>query len=59
MLSEEKKQQKLINANIIIRHNAIVISCDEQCEYPVSAYFSELPEDGLKFSPETSRKNIV
>ena len=38
MLSEEKKQKKLINANVITRHNAIVISCDEQCGYPVSAY---------------------
>ena len=38
MLSEEKKQKKLINANIITSHNAIVISCDEQCGYPVSAY---------------------
>ena len=30
MLIEEKKQKKLINANVIVRHNAIVISCDEQ-----------------------------
>ena len=29
MLSEEKNQKKLINANVIRRHNAIVISCDE------------------------------
>ena len=29
MLSEEKKQKKLINANVITRHNAIVISCDD------------------------------
>ena len=38
MLSKEKKQKKLINANVITRHNAIVISCDEQCGHPVSAY---------------------
>ena len=30
MLSEEKRQKKLINANVITRHNAIVISCDGQ-----------------------------
>ena len=30
MLSEEKKQAKLISANVITRHNAIVTSCDEQ-----------------------------
>ena len=29
ILSEEKKQKKLINANVITRHNAIVVSCDE------------------------------
>ena len=38
MLSKEKKQKKLINANVITTHNAIVISCDEQCGHPVSAY---------------------
>ena len=38
MLGEEKKQKKLINANVITIHNVIVISCDEQCGYPVSAY---------------------
>ena len=38
MLSEEKKQTKLINANVITRHNAIVISCDEEMQNPVSAY---------------------
>ena len=37
MLSEEKKQKKLINANVITRHNTIVIFCDEQRGYPVSA----------------------
>ena len=37
MLGEEKKQKKLINANVITIH-VIVISCDEQCGYPVSAY---------------------
>ena len=38
MLSEEKKQKKLINAYVITRHNAIVITCDEQGGYPVSSY---------------------
>ena len=37
-LSEEKKQKKLINANVITKHNTIIISCDEQCGYPASAY---------------------
>ena len=32
MLSEEKKLKKLINANVITRHNAVVISCDEQIQ---------------------------
>ena len=32
MLGEEKKQKKLINANVITRNNAIVISCDEQMQ---------------------------
>ena len=32
LLSEEKEQKKLINANVITRHNAIVISCDEQMQ---------------------------
>ena len=27
MLSEEKKNKKLVNTNVIIRHNAIVVSC--------------------------------
>ena len=30
MLREEKKQRKLIKANVITRHNTIGISCDEQ-----------------------------
>ena len=30
MLSEEKKNKKLINTNVIIRHNAIVVSCNGQ-----------------------------
>ena len=38
MLSEETKQNKLTNAKVITRHNAIEISCDEQGGYPVSAY---------------------
>ena len=32
MLSDEQNQKKLINANVITRHNAIVISCDEQMQ---------------------------
>ena len=30
MLSEGKKQRKLIKTNVITRHNTIGISCDEQ-----------------------------
>ena len=30
MLGEEKKEQKLINTNVITRYNATVVSCDEQ-----------------------------
>ena len=29
----KKEQMKLINANVITRHNAIIISCDKQCFY--------------------------
>ena len=32
MLSEEKKQTKPTNANVITRHNNIVISCDQQMQ---------------------------
>ena len=38
MLNTEKKQKKLLNADVITRHNAIVIACNEQCGYAVSAY---------------------
>ena len=43
MISEEKKQKKLINANVIARHNAIVISYDEQIQissFSLSKHFS-------------------
>ena len=32
MLSEKKKQKKLISANVIARYNPIVIYCDEQMQ---------------------------
>ena len=43
MLSEEKKQKKLINANVITRHNAIVISCDEQIQISSFSLFKHFP----------------
>ena len=43
MLSEEKKQKKLINANVITRHNAIVISCDEQMQISSFSLFKYFP----------------
>ena len=43
MLSEEKKQKKLINANVITRHNAIVISCDEQMWISSFSLFKHFP----------------
>ena len=43
MLSEEKKQKKLINANVITRHNAIVISCDEQMQISSFSLFKHFP----------------
>ena len=43
MLSEEKKQKKLINANVITRHNAIVISCDEQMRISSFNLFKHFP----------------
>ena len=42
MLSEEKKQKKLINANVITRHNAI-ISCDEQMWISSFSLFKHFP----------------
>ena len=42
-LSEEKKQTKLINANIITRHNAIVISCDEEMQISSFSLFKHYP----------------
>ena len=43
MLSEEKKQKKLINADVITRHNAIVISCDEQMQICSFSLFKHFP----------------
>ena len=43
MLSEEKKQKKLINANVITRHNAIAISCDEQMQISSFSLFKHFP----------------
>ena len=43
MLSEEKKQKKLINANAITRHNTIVISCDEQMQISSFRLFKHFP----------------
>ena len=43
MLSEEKKQKKLINANAITRHNAIVTSCDEQMQISSFSLFKHFP----------------
>ena len=43
MLSEEKKQKKLINANVITRHNTIVISCDEQMQISSFSLFKHFP----------------
>ena len=48
MISEEKKQKKLINANVIARHNAIVISYDEQIQifsFSLSKHFSKKVND--------------
>ena len=39
----KEKQKKLINANVIIRHNAIVISCDEQMRIPSFSLLKYFP----------------
>ena len=39
MLRAEKKQKKLTNSNVITRHNAIIISCDEQSSFSLFNYF--------------------
>ena len=43
MLSKQKKQKKLINANVITKHNAIVISCDEQMQIFSFSLFKHFP----------------
>ena len=43
MLSEENKQKKVINANAVTRHNAIVISCDEQMRISSFSLFKHFP----------------
>ena len=43
MLGEGKKQTKLINADVITRHNAIVISCDEQMWISSFSLFKQFP----------------
>ena len=43
MLMEEKKQKKLINANVITRQNDIVISCDEQMHISSFSLFKHFP----------------
>ena len=43
ILSEENNQMKLINANVITRHNAIVISCDEQMQISSYSLFKHFP----------------
>ena len=47
----------MINANAVTRHNAIVIPYNEQMRIFVNLIdqINELPEDGLKSSPETLR----
>ena len=43
MLREEKKQIKLINDDVITRHNAIVISCDELMQIFSFSVFKHFP----------------
>ena len=47
----------MINANAVTRHNAIGIPYNEQMRIFVNLIdqINELPEDGLKSSPETLR----
>ena len=50
MLSEEK----VINANVITRHNAIVISCDEQMQISSFSLFKHFP---IKVNDVTIKSN--
>ena len=43
MLSEEKKQNKLINTNVITKHNITVISCDAQLRRSSFSLFKLFP----------------
>ena len=52
MLSEEKNQTKLINAIVITRHNATVISCDEQMQISSFSLFKHFP---IKVDDVTSK----
>ena len=55
MLSEEKKQTKLINANVITRHNAIAISCDEQMQISIFSLFKHFP---IKVNVVTIKRGV-
>ena len=53
-VKEKKKQKKLINANVITRHNAIVISCDEQMQISSFSLFKHFP---IKVNDVTIKPN--
>ena len=55
MLSEKKNQKKLINANVITRYNAIVISCDEQMQISSFRLFKHFP---IKVK-DVATKNLI
>ena len=50
----KKKQKKLINTNVITRHNAIVISCDEQMRISSFSLFKHFP---IKVNDVTIKSN--
>ena len=54
MLSEEKKQKKLVNANVITRHNANVLSRDEQMQISSFSLFKLFP---IKVNDITIKSN--
>ena len=54
MLSKQKKQKKLINANVITKHDAIVISCDEQMQIFSFSLFKHFP---IKVNDVTIKSN--
>ena len=54
----KKKQNKLINASVITRHNAIVISCDEQLQISSFSLFKNFAINQEKHVDKVLKKFV-